>query len=1054
MSSITHLSIRRPVATSMAFLILIVLGIVSLRNLPVDLLPQVEFTQLTVRVRYPNVGPREIEQIITDPIENAVSGLPNLERITSESEEGSSRVRLEFARGTNVDEAANDLRAALDQLRDDLPVEAEPPEILKLDLDRVEVVSIAATSTRDLQSLTRILEEDLARRFEQIPGVGAIEVRGGVYREIRVELDRDRLKAAGLTALDIQRALVSENVTLPGGNVKSGFSDLYVRGLGEYPSVGQIARTVVATVGDKPVRVQDVARVRDGYEDVQFLAEVNGVPSVSLGIQKQSGANTVAVAEEIREQVERINAERDDVHLTIFSDQSEFIRQSIASVRDSALWGALLSIAVLYLFLRNRSSTAIIALAIPISVISSFGLLYFGGLTLNQMTFGGLALGVGMIVDNAIVVLESIVRKREEEDASPAEAARIGTGDVAGAIVASTLTTCVVFLPVVFTGTTSGALFQAMALVVVFALLCSLLVALTLVPVMAARYLRVAPLSGRRAAPAKTGFTGRLEAWYTERLRHALRHRRRVFLVTGALLAASLLLWPLIPVELAPPTDADEIDIDIEMAQGTNIAVVRSYVDELERKVLAALPPGQVDLVSTEVRGGDAEVELKLVPQEERSMSSAELADRLRRAVDGQIPGAEISVDAQPGLWILRRVFSSGGGEDDIEIELRGWDLERADEIAAQVRRRIERIPGITDVRVSRREGQREDNLVFDRERIADLGLSVGEVGRVVQANVGGVEAGRFREGGLEYPIVVRLQPEDRLNRQDLANISLSTPEGAVVPLSMLVESSRARGPVSIERVDGQRVTYLTAGLEEDVTLGDAVERIRAELAGLPLPEGYSLLFGGEFQEQQEAQRDFTVVILMALALVYMLMAAQFERFLDPLIVMLSVPMALVGVVPVLLLTGTSLNIQSIMGLVMLVGIVVNNAIVLVDAVNLLRRERHMEVADAVVEAGRLRLRPILMTTTTTVLGLIPLALGLGAGAEIQAPLARVVVGGLVASTLVTLVLIPVAYTAAVSLMTRTRGRSRGPEPEKDQVAPAPTPRESREPAAAGLRRR
>jgi HAE1 family hydrophobic/amphiphilic exporter-1 len=1030
MASITDLSIRRPVATAMVYLIFIVVGIVSLRNLPVDLLPQIEFTQLTVRVDYPNVGPQEIERIVTDPIENAVSGLSNLERITSQSEEGSSRVRLEFSRGTNVDEAANDLRAALDQLRDDLPLEAEQPEILKLDLDRTEVVSLAATSTRDLQSLTRILEEDLARRFEQIPGVGAIEVRGGVYREIRVQLDRDRLKGAGLTALDVQQALLAENVTLPGGNVKSGFSDLYVRGLGEYASVDQIARTVVATVADRPIRVQDVARVHDGYEDVQFLTEINGVPSVSLGIQKQSGSNTVEVADAIRAEVERINAERDDLHLTVFADQSQFIRDSIASLRESAVWGGLLAILVLYLFLRIGSSTAIIGISIPISVIATFGLLYFGGMTLNQMTFGGLALGIGMIVDSAIVVLESIVRKREEQGLDAFEAASAGTRDVAGAILASTLTSCVVFLPVVFTSTTSGALFQTMALVVVFSQFSSLIVALTLVPMLAARYLRWRPGSagggapGALAGPAPSDrMVGRMEGWYLRRLRHAIDHRGRVFLVTGALLAAALLTWPLIPVELAPPTDADEIDIDIEMAQGTNIAVVRAYVDELEQKVRSALPAGQVELISTEVRGGDAEVELKLVPQEERAMSSAELADRLRAAVDGQIPGAEISVDAQPGLWILRRVFSSGGGEDDVEIELRGWDLERADQIAAEVRRRIEGLPGLTDVRVSRREGQREDNLVFDRERIADLGLSVAEVGRTVQANVGGVQAGRFREGGLEYPIVVRLRPEDRLNAQDLRNVSLTTPAGEVVALSSLVDTSRARGPVEIERVDGQRVTYITAGLEEDVALGEAVERIQQSLAGLDLPEGYSLLFGGEYQEQQEAQRDFTVAILMALLLVYMVMAAQFERFLDPLIVMLSVPTALLGVVPVLLLTGTTLNLQSIMGLVMLIGIVVNNAIVLVDATNQLRRENGMWPVEAVVEAGRLRLRPILMTTTTAVLGLLPMAFGLGAGAEIQAPLARVVMGGLVSSTLVTLVLIPVAYTAMAAVQARLQAR-------------------------------
>jgi len=1012
-----RLAIRRPVATTMVYLILIVLGIVSFRSLPVDLLPSVEFTQLSVRVSYPNVGPEEIEQIITDRVENAVSSLPNLERVTSTSREGSAWVRLDFARGTNIDEAANDLRSALDRLRDDLPIEAEAPEIFKFDLDRIEVVSIAVTSTRPLEELTRILEQDLSRRFEQIPGVGAINLRGGIYREIRVDLLRDRLRAAGLTALDVQEALSRENVTLPGGNVKSGFADLYVRGLGEYRTLEEVAQTVVADMNGMPVRVRDVARVNDSYEDVRYLSEVNGVPSVSVGIQKQSGANTVAVAEKVRREVERINAERDDVHLTVFSDQSEFIRQSIDNVRSSALWGSLFAILVLYLFLRNHSSTSIIALSIPISVISTFALLYFGGLTLNQMTFGGLALGVGLIVDNAIVVLESIFRKREEEGEVPAEAARIGTTEVAGAIVASTLTTCVIFLPVVFARTTSGALFQSLALVVVFALACSLFVALTLVPMLSARFLKIE----KSAESDRQGLFARVETWYSERLRGAIRHRGKVFVLTAALLAGALMLWPLIPVELAPQTDTDEIDVEIEMAQGTNIAVVRAYLEELQDKTLEVLPPGQVDIISTEVRGSSAEVELKLKPQDQRTLEASVIADRLRTATAGEVPGAEIRVQAQSGLWILRRIFRSGGGESAVEIELRGWDLDRADELAAEIQRRIEVIPGIADVRISRREGQPEENLIFDRERIAELGLSVREVGRTVQANVGGLQAGRFREGGYEYPITVRLRPEDRLTGQDLGNVSLRTPAGEIVPLSAVVERQRSRAPLEISRVDGQRVTYLTANLESGVALGDAVESVRDELADLPMPEGYSIYFGGEYEEQLEARRDFTIAIVMALVLVYMLMAGQFERFIDPLIVMVAVPMALVGVVPTLLLTGTTLNIQSVMGLVMLIGIVVNNAIVLVDTINHLRRDRHMGTVDAVVEAGRLRLRPILMTTATTILGLAPLAIGWGVGAEIQAALARVVIGGLTASTLVTLVLIPVTYTATASLVTRVK---------------------------------
>ena len=850
-----------------------------------------------------------------------------------------------------------------------------------------------------------------------------------------MELHRDRLRASGLTALDVQQALLRENVTLPAGNVKSGTSDLYVRAMGEYPSVDAVARTVIASPRGMPVRVRDVATVLDGYEDARYLVEMNGAPAISVGIQKQSGANTVAVARAVRREMERINHERDDVRLVVVSDQSEFIRQSIASVRSSALWGSLLAVFVLYFFLRSRSSTAIITLSIPISVIATCGLLFFGGMTLNQMTFGGLALGVGLIVDSAIVVLESIVRKREEGGLAAEEAARVGAREVAGAITASTLTTCVIFLPVVFARTVSGALFQALALVVVFALACSLLVALTLVPMLGSRFLQVRSTQEREHSKFFSRFR-RLENRYTATLAGAIRHRGRVFASTGGLLALALLLWPLIPVELAPRTEADEIDIELEMARGTNIAVARIYLDELERKVRGVLPEGDVKIASTEVRGDSAAVELKLEPRDRRSMGSTEMADRVRRAVDGQVPGSQIDVEAQQGLWMLNRVFSSGGG-NAVEIELRGWDLDRADRIAADIRRRMERLPGVTDVRVSRREGQPEERLWLDRERIAELGLSVREVGRTLLANVGGLEAGRFREGGDEFPIVVRLRPEDRLRAEDLDAIVLRTPDGEVIPLSTLVEARRGRGPVEIDRVDGQRVTYVSANLEGGVALGDAVERIRTSLDDLDLPAGFALVYGGQFEEQQAARRDFTIAIAMALVLVYMLMAAQFERFLDPLIVMLSVPVALVGVVPTLLLTGTTLNIQSLMGLMMLIGIVVNNAIVLVDAINLLRREYRMGAAEAVIEAGRLRLRPILMTTGTTVLGLLPLALGFGTGAEIQAPLARVVIGGLIASTLVTLVLIPVTYTAATGFVARFRQSRWGAGTEPDEEHPA-----------------
>jgi HAE1 family hydrophobic/amphiphilic exporter-1 len=1016
-------SIRRPVATAMTFLAIIVVGSVSFYYLPVDLLPEIEYPRVTVYTNYGNVGPEEMEKIITDPIANALSGVPNVERITSQSEEGESRVNMEFAQGTDLNAAANDVRAALDRIRDDLPVEAEPPGIWKFDPNSQEIVSIGVQSQRDLQSLTRLLERDLSRRFEQIPGVGSIEIQGGIYRQIQVNIQRDRLRAYDLSAAQVQQAISESNAALPGGNVKQGLKDLYARTQGEYQSIDQIRRTVVTTVNGDPVRVEDVAHVVDGYEDLQRVAELSEIPIVSLGLQKQSGANTVSVAERIREEVNRINATRSDVRMTVISDQSEFIRKSINNVQNAAIWGSLLAILVLYLFLRNGSTTFIIALSIPISIIATFALLYFNDLTLNQMTFGGLALGVGLIVDNAIVVLENIVRQREENGRSLKEAASMGTREVAGAIVASTLTTSVIFLPLVFARTTTAALLQSMALVVVFALVCSLLVALTLVPMMASRFLTIdAGEQTNEQEESKSWFQrafARLETRYSSLIESLLDRRWIVFGVTAVLLCGAVALWPMVSIELAPQTDANQIDVDLEMGQGTNIAVVMEYLEELEQRVKPMLPKEDVENFAKQVQPWGAEVEIQLVSSSERSVNTFALADSIRSAVVGKVPGADIRVDAQSGLWILRRIFSAGSGTQDLRVQLRGYDLEQARKISQRMKSRLETVDGVASVRTGRREGRPEQNVRFLRGKIASLGLTTQEVARAVQTNVGGSRAAVYRDGGDQFPIVVRLRPEDRLSIKDLDNVSIRTPGGRSVPISSLVTMDRGRGPTEIQRINGQRVTYISATLTSNAVLGEVVERSRTALADLNLPEGFSIAFGGQYREQQKAQRDFIIAIIMALVLIYMVMAGQFERFLDPFVVMFSVPLALIGVLPTLVLTGTTLNIQSVMGVVMLIGIVVNNAIVLVDYINLMRREHELPLKETVAEAGRLRLRPILMTTLTTILGLVPLALGLGAGAEIQAALARVVIGGLLASTLVTLVLIPAAYVS-LELTART----------------------------------
>ncbi len=1010
---LTDTSVKRPIATTMVYLIVIVLGIVGFRYLPVDLLPPIEFPRLSISVDYPNVGPEEIEVIITDQIENAIAGVANIDEITSRSEEGRSNVSISFAQNTNLDEAANDVRAALDRVRRSLPDEADTPRVRKFDPNDAPIVILGAQSTRALDELTRLLERDISKRLEQIPGVGSIDVWGGVYREILVNLKRDRMMASGLTAVDVQNAIVAENSTLPGGNVKDGLTQLYVRTLGEFTSIDQIAETIITRVDGRPIRVRDIATVEDAYAEIGRVVEVNDVPMIRMGIRKQTGANTVEVSRGIAREVERINNERDDLNLLIVTDQSEFIQNSIDNVQQAAMWGALLAIFILYLFLRNGSTTFIISLAIPVSIIATFGLLYFTGLTLNQMSFGGLALGVGLIVDNAIVVLENIVRQRSNGK-SLADASLVGTREVAGAIVASTITTSVIFLPVVFMQTITGTMFQELALVVVFALVCSLLIALTLVPMLASKFMTIKPETDLTAKDKGRFqvFFEKFENSYSGFLRKAIRRKYVVFGLTTVLIGVSVYGAGFIDTELAPETEADEIRIDFFLQDGMNIAVANRYLTELKEKVTAITPMDQVKYMSTDVRNGRAQVELNLIDISERTINSAELADQIRDQIEGSIPGGFFRVRAQSGLWILRRIFGSGGDEA-VQIQLRGYDIETANELADEIRRRMERIPEVRGVRSDREEGRPEQNIIFDREKIAQLGLTAREVAQAVQANIGGTRAGVFRDGGDEYPITVRLQEQDRMSTLDLENISVRSSTGDIIPISTVIDQQASRGPVSINRINGQRVTFITANLESGVPLGQAVQKIQSELSDLAMPTGFSIVYGGEYEEQQRAQTDFLISIIMALVLIYMVMAAQFERFLDPLIVMFAVPVAVIGIIPTMLLTNTTFNMQSIMGVIMLVGIVVNNAIVLVDYINLMRREKNLSVLEAVVESGRLRLRPILMTTLTTVLGLLPLSFGWGAGGEIQASLARVVIGGLTASTLITLVLIPVVYITA-----------------------------------------
>lgn len=1003
--------INRPILTSVIFLVIIVLGVVSFSRLSIDLMPEITYPTISVVSDYGNVGPQEMEELITRPLEETLAAVQGVEEITSTSSEGRSVVRCSFAWGTDLDVASNDIRDRLDRALGRLPEDMERPMIRKFDISATPIMNMGVSSDMNPLELRQLVENQVKYRIERVPGVAAVNVWGGLYREIHVDLRADQLKALGLSTNAIINALRSENRTIPAGLFKKGNLEIQIRTQGEYLDLEEIRNTVITTRQGTPIRISDVANVEDSWQEVRSLNRLNGKPSLRMAINKQSGSNTVEVAEAVNKEIERINLDLPQLKITPNFDSSVFIKQSINSVANSTLFGGLLAIVILLLFLRNLSSTSIIATAIPISIVATFGLMYFNGFTLNSITFGGLALGIGMLVDNAIVVLENIYRYREN-GLKAIEAARKGAGEVTGAIVASTLTTVVVFFPVIFIRGMSGIMYQQMAYVVVFSLLCSLLVALTLVPMLSSRFLRYHPVQhGKKIGRIEKIYTvsqelfEKLERSYSGLLRKALDRRKLVVYSALGLFLFSVLLVRFIGVELMPQTDEGEVSVNLEAEIGSRLEVVDRIALQVEEIVRREVPE-MTTMMARVGDGNNAEVRITLVPKDQRKRSSEEVANALRKAT-AEIPGVIIRT-RQSQNFMTRRMGQ--GGSNAVSLEVRGYDLATAQDLARQLDGIVQKVPGITDTEISRKEGSPEQVLRIDRQKAADLGLTISMIGDALQTAVGGTYASYYREGGKEYRILVRLSEEDRSSLSDLLDLTILNSRGLPVMLRNVVVTEAQEGPSSIERKDQERIIYISAHYTGR-DMGSIISDIRSQIRRLPMPKDFAVLFGGDYEEQQEAFRELTVAMILAILLVFLVMAGQFESWRDPLIVLFSIPMAVIGVTLTMVLTGTIFSLQAFIGCIMLAGIVVNNAILLVDHTNQLRRQEGMELMEAISMAGSHRLRPILMTTLTTVLGLLPLSFGLGEGGETQAPMARVVIGGLTSSTLVTLVLVPVVYS-------------------------------------------
>ena len=1001
----------------MVTLMVVVLGVVSLSHLQIDLLPSIELPTITIRTEYEGADPVVMERLVTQIVEEIVATVPGVEEMTSKSYEGNSSVRVSFGWGTNIDAAALDVQATLEDEISELPDEIVGPRISKFDVDSYPVVLLGISSRLDPVELTQIVENQIRYRFARIPGVAQVDPWGGFTREVRVELDPAKINALGLPLDEVLSAIRDANLDLPAGKIEQGRYEVTLRAPAEFGNLDQIRNTVIERGEGALVTLDQIARVKDTYEKLTRIIRVNGERGLRLAIRKQADANTVEVARRVLAEVEALNQAFPQIRIVPVIDQGNFIERAIANVARSVLYGGSLAILVLLFFLRDLRSTLVISLAIPISVVATFALLYFGGFTLNLMTLGGLALGVGMMVDSSVVVLDNIFRRRQELGEAPAVAAVNGTGEVAAAVIAGTVTTLVIFLPLVFVRGISGVLFKELAYVIMFSLSCALLVALSLVPMLASRLLAAGGQAARQrwttrlAARAGVAFET-LANGYRDLLHTVLRQRLLTVVSALAIFGASLLLWPLIGTDFLPPSDEGEVRVTGEMEVGTRLDLVDRQTRLLEELVYAAVPETTSSVVTVVTAGSrgsalaSGEIRLSLLPAAQRQRSNTAIAEDLRRRLTGRIPGMKIRVRAPQGQFLLERILASVEG---VTVEVRGFDLDTLDVLARQVAESIGDVAGVTDVQLSREAGMPQQEIRIDRDKVADLGLSVRDVTEVIETAVAGSRAGEFRVEGNSYRILVQLEDAEKRSLDEILDLTLRTPGGERVVLRNLVDTETGLGPVTIERKDQQRLVTVTANVAGR-DLGAVAADVQTRLDRIPRPAGYDLLIAGNFEEQQKAFHELLISLLLALLLVYMVLASQYESLLDPLVVMLSVPLAAVGVLLTLFLTETTLNLQSAIGCIMLGGIVVNNAILLVDQTAQLRRAG-LDTHTALTEAGRRRLRPVLMTTFTTILALLPLAFGVGEGADAQAPLARAVVGGLTASTLITLVLIPVVYS-------------------------------------------
>ncbi len=1027
--SIYSSAVKKPVTTLMIFIAIIVLGIYSVYKLPVDLYPEIEIPSITVFTTYPGASAKDIETNISEPIEDGLNTVDDLKEISSVSRDNLSIVILEFEYETDLSEAANNIRDALAFVEDELPDAAEDPQIFKFNSSMMPIQMFAITADENYEGLEKLLEEVFVNPLNRIEGIGSVSVVATPTREIAVEFNPRRLEAYNLTIEQIGQILAAENMNMPTGNIEMGKMDYPLRVEGEFKSSDFIEDIAIGNVQGKPIYLKDVATVRDSIREMTMDEKINGKKGVRMMVMKQSGANTVNIAKQVNKKMEELKDNLPpDVKVQTIFDSSDFIKGSINNLARTLMFAMLFVVVVVLFFLGRWRATFIVVLTIPISLIVTFIYLRLTGNSINIISLSALAIAIGMVVDDAIVVLENI-SKHIERGSSPREAAIYATNEVWLAVIVTTLTVVAVFFPMTMVGGMTGIMFRQLGWIVTITVTTSTIAAISLTPMLSSKLLR---LKKKHKKPRKFSYDrtirpmlDKLDNWYARVLKWSLSNKRIIIFSALGIVIGTVLLAPKLGTEFMPETDEDRFNISVELQAGVRVDESVKIARKIDSILFNKFP--QVELVSTSAGADDEGSFLSMF----RSTGSniINYTVRLKNSSERDTSVWEIMEAVRKELKVFPEIIkynvNTGGGmtgglaQNNIDLEIYGYDIEKSTRLAKQLADSVRNIPGARDIKISREDEKPELQVDLDRSKLAANGLNTAMVSSALYNRVEGLTATKFREQGEEYDVVLRFKKEYRNSISDIKNIAVQTPMGTYVRLGELGKIEEYYAPPNIERKRRERVVTVSA-TPYKTSMGTLAEQMQEVIDNTDVPAGFMVEVGGAYEDQQEGFQDLALLLILSLVLVYLVMASQFESLKMPFIIMFSIPFAFTGVIIALLIAGKPLSIIAALGAVMLVGIVVKNAIVLVDYINLMRDRGH-PLAEAIVLSGRSRLRPVLMTAVTTILGMLPLALSTGEGSEIWSPMGISVIGGLIASTIITMVIVPVVYM----LFTRSGERNK-----------------------------